>query len=256
MVEQKTNNKKPKNHQTSSKNNKNPESQPSPKKPELTIFKYYAKTSTIFKSSSDLCFYTESLRSLINDFHPSGILLDPKLKSPLKEKFVPNLVNKITSLLDKGKIVGIQTFDGEAESYRNLYSGQSGSVNNANNNSKNQNSNNCHLDSVKTLLIALKQRMPKQLKVYMQEFELTKTEIWRPKNDITANIRNKLLPMEVKRTSPQAYVVLSKSELEILVPWAKAIEVPKKVRKNKSKNKDKDDDKVKNPENVVENQQS
>merc|ERR1712157_546473 len=106
------------------------------------------------------------------------------------------------------------------------------------------------------LLTALKQRMPKQLKVYMQEFELTKTEIWRPKNDITANIRNKLLPMEVKRTSPQAYVVLSKSELEILVPWAKVIEVPKKVRKNKGKNKEKDDGKVKNPENVVENQQS
>ena len=76
----------------------------------------------------------------------------------------------------------------------------------------------------------------------MQEFELTKTEIWRPKNDITANIKNKLLPMEVKRTSPQAYVVLSKSELEILVPWAKVVQVPKKVRKNKGKNKDKDRD--------------
>merc|ERR1712066_174587 len=141
------------------------------------------------------------------------MLLDPKLKSPLKEKFVQNLVNKISAFLDKGKIVGIQTYDGEAENYNNLYRL------NENPSSKNKSLDNCHLDTINTLLKALKQRMPKQLKIYMHEFELNKKEIWRPNNEISNNIKSKLFPMEMVRVSPQAYVILSKNDIEILTPW-------------------------------------
>merc|ERR1712025_14523 len=79
--------------------------------------------------------------------------------------------------------------------------------------------------------------MPKQLRIYRQDFELTKTEVWRPNvQTISGKITSKLLPMEMSRVSPQCYVVLSKTDLDILEPWKVAVtRAPKPRNRNKKK---------------------
>lgn len=218
--------------QTQPSNIKNTESQ----NIESTLHKYYHRAVTTFSYSSDICFYTDSFNSLLSqDFYPNGHILSPRLRSPLSEKAANQLATKIMSLLDKSKIIGVESFDGEAEAYFNNQ--MAGSQTQMSNTASNKHLV-CYVDSINLLIDCLLKRMPKQLRIYRQDFELSKREVWRT-NSNNSSIGSKLLPIEISRVSPQSFVIFSKIDLEILEPWKVAITKSNKSRKNKNKGKDK-----------------
>jgi len=214
----------------------NTDSQP----PFQNLFKYYQKTSSNIKSSSETIFYTNSLTSLINDFYPQAEILSPRLRTPLKPgETVRILVNKIANLLDKNKIIGFETFDDSikqgAQELANFdsYSTSRDTLNsNAKKKKKAKQPDACNLETINFLLENLKKRMPKSLKIYQQNYDLIKTQTWQPRYNI-ASFSSKLKTMQVTQILPQACIILSKKYVDILEPWLIKIVIDKKINKKR-----------------------
>ena len=191
-----------------------------------TLHQYYQKTSTYYYPPTQI-FFASSL-SEMTQFFPNLEFLTPKLKSPLKPGKPTQIVaTKVCNLLEKGKSCCFgTTFDAPG----------------------NSNERPCHIEAVESLLEELKKRMPNRLNIYRDSSESVEEQVWNPKHGISG-VSNKLKLMKVRRTSPQAFVIVSKSKIDVLEPWYVHSNIVKRKRGNKNKNKKNIDNETKNLEN-------
>lgn len=179
-----------------------------------TLHQYYQRTSTYYYPPTQVFF--ASCLSEMTQFFPNLEILTPKLKSPLKPGKPTQIVaTKVSNLLEKGRSCCFGTTPDAPNSQ--------GSI--------------CHVEAVEALLEELKKRMPNRLHIYRHNGESVEEQVWNPKYG--SAVCDKLKIMRVKRTSQQAFVIVSKVKLDVLEPWYVNSTVVKKKRGNKNKNKGK-----------------